>query len=170
MAALNRLEADLPSFVAIEDPDRVCHVLKILLRHAHAQLSNAALNFCHSFLPLLRSNSQGSSHLQSHTARVAITSLTPAVLERAGDGRERTRDSAARALEELGKIAIDNTAAALSASTGLGASHKGKEQETPLVVFERYAREGGLMSKSAKIREQVRVMSGEDGRLRCGLH
>ncbi|CAO1638601.1 unnamed protein product [Sympodiomycopsis kandeliae] len=149
VSALHRLEADLPSFTTIPDPDRILHLLKLLVKHPHALLSNAALTFSHAFLPLLHDGSQLSS-ITSHTAKIAVTSLMSGLLERTGDARERTRESAARGVEEVGKLAIDSSITALAQST----SHRGKEQETPLQLFERYARENGLMAKSAKIREQ----------------
>ena len=155
IAALGRLEADLPSFLTISDPDRVIQLLKPLLKHPHAQLSNAAINFCHAFFPLLRgSNHDSSSPHASHTAKTAVSSLMPVLLERSGDGRERTREAAARALEELGRLAIDSTRNPLASSVG-ASSHKAKDQDTPLFLFEKCAREAGLGSKSAKIREQV---------------
>lgn len=155
IAALGRLESDLPSFLTLSDPDRVIQLLKPLLKHPHAQLSNAAINFCHAFFPILRSNnSPHASH--TPTAKMAVSSLMPAILERSGDGRERTREAAARALEELGRVAIDCTRNPLAGSVG-ASSHRAKDQDTPLFQFEKCAREAGLGSKSAKIREQVGI-------------
>lgn len=83
--------------------------------------------------------------------KTAINSLMPTVLEKAGDGREKTREMAGKALEELGKAAIDGSRATL----GHSISHKTREIESPLNAFERLLCDTGLMAKSAKIKEQV---------------
>jgi hypothetical protein len=95
-----------------------------------------------------------------HHVKTAITSLMPAVLEKAGDGREKTREMAGKALEELGKAAIDGSRATL----GHSVSHKAKEIDSPLNAFERLLCDGGLMAKSAKIKEQVSLRSDQTNR------
>lgn len=74
-------------------------------------------------------------------------------LEKLGDGKERVRELARKALVELGSSAyVASNGIGMSNSTSLS---KGKEVETPLAIYERFLRDNGLGAKSPRIKEQV---------------
>lgn len=80
------------------------------------------------------------------------------VLDRLGDSRERARDKARETLVVMGGFAFRSGGTA----SQLSRSREGKGPEAPLHLFERFLREGGLMSKVWRAREQVRVQSRLD--------
>jgi len=89
------------------------------------------------------------------TLRQVLNAFLPTggVVDRLGDNRERTREKACETLVLLGGFAYRSGGTGSAASK----SKEGKGQETPLMVFEKFMREGGLASKVWKAREQVRV-------------
>lgn len=123
-------------------------VLKLLLKDPHQSVSSAALTFVPTLVTHLRNNLDPQSDLV-HAVRSIVTTLLTIILERCGDSKDRIRESAARALEEIGRAAID------ASPNQLGSSLRAKASEGPLELFEGLVRESGLMGKSAKIREQV---------------
>lgn len=70
------------------------------------------------------------------------------VFDRLGDTREKARDKAGEILVVLAGFAFRGGGSSISA--------KSKGTETPLMIFERHMREGGLGSKVWRVREQVR--------------
>lgn len=86
----------------------------------------------------------------------------PIALEKLGDGKERVREVARKALVELGSAAyIASNGNGMSSSIG----SKSKEQETALAVYERLLRDGGLGAKFARVKEQVSDDDRERGQL-----
>ncbi|PWN20333.1 hypothetical protein BCV69DRAFT_312929 [Microstroma glucosiphilum] len=147
-SALQHLSDHLPTFHSIPEADHLTATLKVLIKNQHPTLSHAALEFVSPLLAHMRSSIHEPKGVQH--VKTAINSLMPTVLEKAGDGREKTREMAGKALEELGKAAIDGSRATL----GHSISHKTREIESPLNAFERLLCDTGLMAKSAKIKEQ----------------
>ena len=87
--------------------------------------------------------------------RQALNAFLPAggIIERLGDNREKAREKAKEALLVIGSV-VFKTAGPQPAGASRGKEAKGPE--TPLQVYERCLREQGLVSKSWRIREQVR--------------
>ena len=79
------------------------------------------------------------------------------VLDRLGDARERPRDCARETLVAMGGFAFRAGGSAAAGSAMSRSRDKGPE--TPLQLFERLLREGGLTSKVWRVREQVRSQS-----------
>ena len=87
------------------------------------------------------------------TLRQALTSFLPAggVIDRLGD-KERAQLKARDTLVILGGFAFRS-------GSGSTLSKASKGVETPIAIFERFLKEGGLASKVWKVREQVHVFS-----------
>ena len=87
--------------------------------------------------------------------RQVLTAFLPAggLIDRLGDNRERIRDSAREAMVILGGLAFRTAGSSLQGS--LRQKDTGKGPETPYMIWERFFKESGLQSKSAKVREQV---------------
>jgi CLIP-associating protein 1/2 len=85
------------------------------------------------------------------TLRQVLIAFLPAggVIERLGDNREKTREKARETLVILGGLAFRSGGSVSSKSKD------GKGPETPLMIFERFLKEGGLGSKVWRTREQV---------------
>jgi hypothetical protein len=73
------------------------------------------------------------------------------VIDRLGD-KERAQLKARDTLVILGGFAFRS-------GSGSAISKAGKGVETPIAIFERFLKEGGLASKVWKVREQVHVFS-----------
>ena len=88
------------------------------------------------------------------TLRQVLIAFLPAggVVDRLGDNREKTREKARETLVILGGLAFR------AGGTGSVSSKSkdGKGPESPLMIFERFLKEGGLGSKVWRTREQVR--------------
>jgi CLIP-associating protein 1/2 len=84
------------------------------------------------------------------TLRYAVTAFLPpgGIVDRLGD-KERPQAKAREALVILGGYAFR------AGGPSVLASKSGKGVDTPLMIFERCIREGGLANKVWKIREQV---------------
>lgn len=153
----------------VSDPEALINVLKASLRTSNLHLTNATLSALPTILPVLISRpvntllSSGTPHPSSSTSsaspsnlidastlRLALTSfLQPGgVIDRLGD-KERAQTKARDTLVILGGYAFRyGGGSAVS-------SKSGKAVETPIAVFERFLKEGGLASKVWKVREQV---------------
>lgn len=85
------------------------------------------------------------------TLRQVLTAFLPAggVIDRLGD-REKAQTKARETLVILGGLAFRT-----GGSSAMPAKSRDKGPETPLMIFERYMREGGLASKVWRVREQV---------------
>lgn len=92
-----------------------------------------------------------SSLIDAATLRQVVVAFLPAggVLDRLGDNRDKAREKARETMVVLGGLAFRGGGASSSAKS------KGSGTETPLMMFERYLREGGLASKVWRVREQV---------------
>lgn len=106
--------------------------------------------------------------VDAYRARLAMTAFLPTgggLLDRLGDNRERSREKARESLVILGGLAL-RCGSSLHMS-GSRVRDVGKGPETPMMIWERFLREGGLQSKVWRVREQVRsLQSIED---RCHL-
>ncbi|KAF9008682.1 clasp N terminal-domain-containing protein [Cyathus striatus] len=170
--ALSKIQAEFESGTQLDDPDNLINALKTCLRTSNQHLTNAALTVLPSLLPLLitrpvntaqsleDSQSPSTSTLASSISssvidvvilRHILMSLLPAggIVERLGD-KERAQAKARETLVILGGFAF-RSGASNSLSTR---SRDGKSLETPLMVFERFLKDGGLGSKVWKVREQ----------------
>ena len=87
------------------------------------------------------------------TLRQALISFLPpgGVIDRLGD-KERAQLKARDTLVILGGFAFRS-------GSGSAISKASKGVETPLAIFERFLKDGGLASKVWKVREQVHVLS-----------
>ena len=152
--------------------DGLLSVLKTCLRASNQHLTTATLCALPPLLPLLISHSV--SHIQTPsnqprspssstssvnpgglvdaiTLRQVLNTLLPpgGVIDRLGD-KERAQSKARETLVILGGLTF-------RASGGSVSSYKSRDKgpETPLMIFERFIKEGGLGSKVWKVREQV---------------
>jgi CLIP-associating protein 1/2 len=89
--------------------------------------------------------------------RQLLTAFLPSggLVDRLGDSRDKTRENARQSLVLLGGYALRSSG---SSSFGFHSSKSrdGKGPETPMMIFERFLREGGLGSKVWRVREQAR--------------
>ena len=157
----------------VSDPDAIISILKSSLRTSNLHLTNATLSVLPAILPHLISHSTNQAQLTAAslsssvstasvgssgvldvvTLRQALTSFLPAggVIDRLGD-KERAQLKARDTLVILGGFAFRS-------GSGGAISKAGKGVETPIAIFERLLKEGGLTSKVWKVREQVHVFS-----------
>ncbi|KAF8974575.1 clasp N terminal-domain-containing protein [Flammula alnicola] len=169
--ALTKLQAQFEQGgVDIPDTDVLINVLKSSLRTSNLHLMNATLSALPAILPVLisrpcpaqssssstfaasssTSSVSPSSNLDVVTLRLALASFLPGggVIDRLGE-KEKAQIKARETLIILGGYAFR------SSGTGSTLSSKsGKGQETPIAIFERFMKEGGLASKVWKVREQ----------------
>ncbi|KAG6911650.1 hypothetical protein DXG01_007900 [Tephrocybe rancida] len=169
--ALTKLQAIFEVGLEINDPDSLLNVLKTCLRTPNQHLTTATLASLPPLLPLLISRSAGypqpsSSQARSPssstssispsivvdatTLRQVLNAFLPAggVIERLGD-REKAQLKARETLVVLGGLAFRT-----GSGSAMSLKSKDKGPETPLAMFERFLREGGLGSKIWKVREQ----------------
>lgn len=162
-------------FEQITDTESLINVLKTCLRTPNQHLTTATLSCLPPLLPLLVSRATHNAHshphhpppsahsstsssapptIDAHTLRQLIHAFLPAggVIDRLGDSRDKSRDKARETLVVLGGFAFRSGG---TGGAGVGKSREGKGPETPLMVFEKFLREGGLGSKVWKVREQV---------------
>lgn len=161
------------SLVQIPDPDALISVFKTCLRTSNQHLTTATLSALPALLPLIiakpgaqnqpqsvnpsrsvssSTSSLASSLIDAHILRQCLIAFLPTggVLDRLGDTREKAREKAKETLVVLGGLAFRG-------GGGSSISSKSKPAETPMLLFERHLREGGLASKVWRVREQVRV-------------
>lgn len=149
----------------ITDTDALITVLKACLRSANQHLSTATVAALVPLFPLLitrpalgasastsphaSTSSVSATPLDVPTLRHALTAFLPAggLIDKLGDTRERAREHARDALVLLGGYAFRASGAASSLRAGKGGP------ETPLALFERHFREGGLAAKGWRVRE-----------------
>ncbi|KAI1792902.1 clasp N terminal-domain-containing protein [Ganoderma leucocontextum] len=173
--AITKLQAEFEAGTEIPEPDALIQVLKACLRTANQHLTTATLSALPPCVPLLvtrhpaqiplpssstspaaSTSSAGSSPVDSYALRQVLTQLMPAgggVVDRLGDNRERAREMARETLVVLGSFAF--RAGGGTGSQLMSRSRDGKGPETPLQLFERFLREGGLTSKVWRVREQA---------------
>ena len=98
------------------------------------------------------SSAAASSLIDAHTLRQVLAAFLPSggVIDRLGDNREKARDKARETLVVLAGLAFRG-----GGSSSISTKSKGTV-ETPLMIFERHLKEGGLGSKVWRVREQVR--------------
>ncbi|KAK0557336.1 suppressor of tub2 mutation [Tilletia horrida] len=158
LAALQGLEAALDGAPEIPDSDAVVQILKISVRNANQAVSAAALAFLPSLFTSLAAPSVAQGRiLPSSVAHVrsAVTHLMPILIEKLGDQKERVREASRKALVQLG-LSSFTVSPPPEANSGAGGLRKGKDLETPLMIFERLLRENALGAKAARVKEQDR--------------
>ncbi|EST08791.1 CLASP N-terminal domain protein [Kalmanozyma brasiliensis GHG001] len=149
VAALHSLQSQIESAGYVVEADAVTSAVKVALKHSNQALSTASLSFIPTYASMIYSgDGTDTQSVLNHNVRMLVNSVTLLAIEKLGDQKERIREAARTALIELG-----NAAYAIS-SAQLTSSGKGKETETPLGIFERTLREGGLSAKMARVREQ----------------
>ncbi|KAK0540797.1 suppressor of tub2 mutation [Tilletia horrida] len=154
LAAIQVLEATLDGATEIPDVDAVIQVLKVSLRNANQAVSAAALAYLPSlFISLAAPTIAHGRILPSSVAhvRAGINHLMPVLIEKLGDQKERVREAARKALTQLGSSAFI-VSPPTDATAG---ARKGKELETPLMIYERLMRDNALGAKAARIKEQA---------------
>lgn len=124
-------------------------ILPLLIQHSTTQAQPAPASLSSS----VSTASVSSGVLDVVTLRQALTSFLPAggVIDRLGD-KERAQLKARETLVILGGFAFRS-------GSGSTIPKAGKGVETPLAIFERLLKEGGLASKVWKVREQVHGFS-----------
>ncbi|KII95772.1 hypothetical protein PLICRDRAFT_48721 [Plicaturopsis crispa FD-325 SS-3] len=167
--AVTKLQAECEAGLEITDPEPLISALKTCLRTPNQHLTTATLSALPPLIPLLisrnvsqpqmpvasasssTSSTSPGSVVDAMTLRQVLMAFLPAggVLERLGDSREKAKEKARETLVVIGGLAYR------SAAPGSVSSKKeGKGPETPIMLFERFLREGGLGSKVWKVREQ----------------
>ncbi|KAH9894282.1 clasp N terminal-domain-containing protein [Cubamyces lactineus] len=171
--AITKLQAEFEAGAEIPEPDALVQAVKACLRTPNQHLTTATLSALPPLVPLLvmrppaqiplpssstspaaSTSSVTSSPIDAHAMRMVLTQLMPAgggIIDRLGDSRERARDKARETLVVMGGLAF--RCGGLSGST-LKSSRDAKGPETPLQLFERFLKEGGLTSKVWRVREQ----------------
>ncbi|KAH6915150.1 clasp N terminal-domain-containing protein [Coprinopsis sp. MPI-PUGE-AT-0042] len=156
---LAKLQQEFESGVEITDPDPIISALKACLRVSNQHLTSATLYAIPPLLPLIISrsvapgqstpSSTSSGVIDVPTLRYVVTAFLPpgGIIDRLGD-KERPQAKAREALVMLGGYAFR------AGGPSVMASKSGKGVETPLMIFERCIKEGGLASKVWKIKEQ----------------
>lgn len=157
-----------PIRLQITEPDVLIQTLKVCLRTSNNHLSSATLSALPAFLPLVLSHvisapavrpsasvstSSTSSNVDAPTLRQVLSAFLPTggIIDRLGEARERPREKARESLVLIGGFAFR-----LGGGTSFMArSRSGKETETPLQMFERFLKDGGLGSKVWRVREQA---------------
>lgn len=128
--------------------DSISNLLKSLLKNPHQSIFTSSLSLLSVYSPLASTSTHHSHNLKSLVSNSMLLAL-----EKLGDGKERVRELARKALVELGSSAyVASNGIGMSNSTSLS---KGKEVETPLAIYERFLRDNGLGAKSPRIKEQV---------------
>ncbi|KAI9001213.1 clasp N terminal-domain-containing protein [Trametes punicea] len=170
--AITKLQAEFEARSEIPEPDALIQAVKICLRTPNQHLTTATLSALPPLIPLLvtrppaqiplpssstspaaSTSSATSSPIDPHAMRQVLTQLMPAgggVIDRLGD-KERARDKARETLVVMGGFAFRCSSTGGSA---MRSSRDGKGPETPLQLFERFLKEGGLASKVWRVREQ----------------
>ncbi len=158
------------SALQVNDPDAILTVVKASLKTSNNHLTAAAVSVLPAFLPLILSRSVNHHHGVTPSTSSSTSSTAPSsvidvpllrhvlnqllpsggILDRLGD-KERVQAKAREALVVLGGFAFRSGGSSSLSSR----STSGKGVETPLMIFERHLKEGGLKSKVWKIREQV---------------
>ncbi|KAG9219191.1 hypothetical protein CCMSSC00406_0001601 [Pleurotus cornucopiae] len=168
--ALTKLQALFEMGIEVNDPDAILTVVKASLKTSNNHLTAAAVSVLPAFLPLILSHSVNHHHGVTPSASSSTSSTAPSsvidvpllrhvlnqllpsggILDRLGD-KERVQAKAREALVVLGGFAFRSGGSSSLSSR----STSGKGVETPLMIFERHLKEGGLKSKVWKIREQA---------------
>ncbi|KAI0049577.1 hypothetical protein FA95DRAFT_1581638 [Auriscalpium vulgare] len=168
--AVTKLQAEFEAGVEIPDPDALIQVLKACLRVSHQHLTTATLSALPPALPLLLSHvasrptplagpvsasastsSVASATVDTYVLRQIINAFLPpgGIIDRLGDSREKAREKARESLALIAGYAFRHGGGSV-----MGRSKDGKNSETPLQIFERLMKEGGLGSKVWRVREQ----------------
>ncbi|KAG6886066.1 hypothetical protein C0993_004056 [Termitomyces sp. T159_Od127] len=169
--ALSKLQAAFEEGIEINDLDGLLSVLKACLRIPNQHLTTAVLAALPPLLPLLISRSAGSlqaSSTQPRSPSSSTSSVSPSgvvdvatlrqvfntflpaggVIDRLGD-KEKAQLKARESLVIMGGLAFRT-----GSGSAMTSKLKDKGIETPLAIFERFLRDGGLASKIWKVREQ----------------
>ncbi|GAA5825632.1 hypothetical protein JCM10212_003583, partial [Sporobolomyces blumeae] len=118
----------------IADPAALAVVLRPLLKSNNAHLAAAALHVLPAFVDNADAND---AHFES-----VVSSLAPALVDKLGDAKLATRDTARDALVRLADKALAE------------GQSRGKEGASPWTLVEQEIIEHGFHSKNPKAREQ----------------
>ena len=120
-------------------------------------MTTATLSALPPFLLLLipGGHNDPDATIDASLLRQVIAAFLPAggLIERLGDSREKARDKARESLVIIGGLALKSGTSSMQSS--IRQKDVGKGPETPLMIIERFVREGGLQSKVWRVREQV---------------
>ena len=136
--------------------DGFIDALKACLRSSNQHLYTATLSTLPTFFSLFTTDSSNSS-VDVLALRTALAAFLPSVglLDRLGDSRERVREKARESLVILAGLAFRCGTSSFHASMKGRDAEKGAE--SPLSIWKRFLREGGLQSKVRRVRGQVRL-------------
>ncbi|THH11551.1 hypothetical protein EW145_g600 [Phellinidium pouzarii] len=147
--AVSRLQQAFEAGVELTDAEGIINTLKTCLRASNQHLSTTALAALPPFFALLTTGRPDDSNfpVDAVTLRNALTAFLPAggLIDKLGDNRERTREKARESMVVLAGLSFRCGTSSLYASAR--GRDAGKGPETPLMVWERFVREGGLQSK-----------------------
>jgi hypothetical protein len=128
------------------EPEALAASLKSSLKSNNSHVSNAALRVLAPYFEELIPHTSDSP-LLAHHLKQALSTLLPGILEKLGDSKLPTRESAREALVSASR-----------ANLRLGIQTTTKEKEPAIwSSIEDGIREIGFESKNAKAREQVRL-------------
>lgn len=148
------------TYPQLSDGDGLVNVLKSFLRSSNQHLIAATLVALPPFFPLLTTGKLDDSEepVDVNSLRHAMTAFLPSggLLDRLGDNRDRSREKVREAVVVLGGLALRCGSSSLHMSSSMRIRDAGKGTESPLMIWERFLREGGLQSKVWRVREQVR--------------
>ncbi|EJD01068.1 uncharacterized protein FOMMEDRAFT_29840 [Fomitiporia mediterranea MF3/22] len=143
----------------LSDADGLVNALKACLRTSNQHLTSATLAALPPFFPLITTGklNDPDDSVDVHILRQILTAFLPSggLLDRLGDRSERSREKARESMVVLGGLALRNSPSLLSLSASSKSRDAGKGPETPLMIWERCLREGGLQSKVWRVREQA---------------
>ncbi|KAI5120906.1 hypothetical protein M0805_002886 [Coniferiporia weirii] len=155
--AVSKLQQAFEAGVELVDSEGLINALKTCLRASNQHLTTATLTALPPFFALLTTGKTNDPDVpvDAITLRYALTAFLPAggLVERLGESRERAREKARESMVVLAGLAVRCGSSSLHASAR--GRDAGKGQETPLMIWERFLREGGLQSKVWRVREQA---------------
>ncbi|KAE8269225.1 hypothetical protein A4X09_0g3129 [Tilletia walkeri] len=155
LAAIQLLEATLDGATEIPDSDAVVQILKVSIKNSHQAVSTAALSYLPSLFASLAAPATTHGRVLPSTVthvRAAVNHLMPILIEKLGDQKERVREISRRALTQLGSSAF------IVSPPPDPNARKGKELETPLMIFERLMRDNAMGAKAPRIKEQATLI------------
>ncbi|KZT58787.1 ARM repeat-containing protein [Calocera cornea HHB12733] len=149
--AIAKLQLEFEGGAEIPDADSIIATFKPFLRSANPHLS---LSVLFALPPLLRQ--LHTEHTLRHALHAFLAPGTGGLLERMGDGKERTRDGAREAVQALCERCLALGGAGMKGkggASGAGAGGGKGEQEAVGALLERFLKEGGFGSKVPRTRE-----------------
>ncbi|OCB84439.1 hypothetical protein A7U60_g8425 [Sanghuangporus baumii] len=159
--AVTKLQQAFQAGIELTDVDGLINALKACLRSSNQHLSAATLAVLPPFIQLLTTRTSKPDDpdepVDVQKLRLVMTAFLPSggLLDRLGDNRERSREKARESMVILGGLALRCGTSSFHMSSSSRIRDAGKGPETPIMIWERFLREGGLQSKVWKVREQA---------------